>query len=346
MKTSQKNTPDTQPLDPVVDGPFVTDLTEGFTPRTDIVSVRSFLEKTKEALGLNVFAGRNGLDIRIGEKSLNRPALALTGYFKHFANKRLQLFGIGEMAYLHDLPQERQIAVLDKIMEFGIPGILVSSNELNGMPALQRIADRYNVPVLSSKLASKDLFPETTIWLERLFAPRVSLHATLVSVSGTGVLLYGKSGVGKSECALTLIERGHSLVADDTVIVELRGDRSLHGYAKVTGRGAMECRGVGIINVASLFGVRAVLLEKTVDMVIEFRDWEEGIDEDRTGNEQHLASILGKQIPHVTLTVRPGRDMARLVEVASMVHALRQTGYDFSREFNQKLIASMNPVAY
>jgi HPr kinase/phosphorylase len=342
MKSKMKGVPAAPLLDPIVAEPIITDLTATLKPRTEIVTVKGFLDKTKEALGLVVFAGHDGLDIRIDEKSLNRPALALTGYFKHFANKRLQLFGSGEMSYLHDLPLARQITVLDKIMELGVPGILVSASELNGMPALQRIANKYNVPVLSSKLASKDLFPESTIWLERLFAPRVTLHGTLVSVSGTGVLLYGKSGVGKSECALTLIERGHSLVADDSVIVELRGDRVLHGYAKPNGRGAMECRGVGIINAASLFGVRAVLLEKTVDMVIEFKDWEEGMDEDRTGAEQHFASILGRQVPLVTLSVRPGRDMARLVEVASMVHALRQTGYDFGREFNNQLIASMS----
>jgi HPr kinase/phosphorylase len=334
---SKKSQPDDE-----LAAPIITDLTADLQTRADIVSVNGFYEKTKDALGLTILAGRDGLDIRIGEKSLNRPALALTGYFKHFANKRLQLFGIGETSYLQDLPAERQAAVLQEIMEYGIPGILVSIGELKTLSSLQRIANKYNVPVLSSKLASKDLFPEATIWLERLFAPRVTIHATLVSVNGVGVLLYGKSGVGKSECALTLIERGNSLVADDAVIVELRGDCSLHGYAKSIGRGAMECRGMGIINVAALFGVRAVLLEKSVDLVVELKAWEEQMEEDRTGGEARFASILGRRVPHVILSVRPGRDMARLVEVATMVHALKQTGYDFSKEFDNNLIQSMN----
>jgi HPr kinase/phosphorylase len=164
----------------------------------------------------------------------------------------------------------------------------------------------------------------------------------LVSVGGVGVLLSGQSGVGKSECALTLIERGHSLVADDNVTVELRGDRCLHGYIKESGRGAMECRGIGIIDVMALFGARAFLLEKSVDLVIELVDWQEGMDEDRSGTERkRVASILGNHLPHIVLAVRPGRDIARLVEVAALVHARRQGGYDFAKEFNERMKKEM-----
>jgi HPr kinase/phosphorylase len=326
--------------------PIITDFTETLTARTDIVSVSRFYKEAKVALGLTAIAGHDGLDILIREKSLNRPALALTGYFKHFAEKRLQLFGIGEMAYLHDLPAEKQTEVLNKIFDMGVPGILVSSCEHQPPPALNALADARKIPVLSSTLPSKDLFPEATLCLERLFAPKVNLHATLMSVGGLGILLCGASGVGKSECALALIEHGHSLVADDSVIVELRGDRCLHGYVKESGRGAMECRGIGIIDVIALFGARAFLLEKSVDLVIELVDWEEGMDEDRSGTERkRIAMILGKELPHIVLAVRPGRDIARLVEVAALVHTRLQGGFDFNKEFNARLKKEMRKNA-
>jgi HPr kinase/phosphorylase len=207
---------------------------------------------------------------------------------------------------------------------------------------LLKIADRHRVPLIRTQLKSKDFSAEATVLLEEKFAPRTNLHATLVDIKGIGVLLRGASGVGKSECALALIERGHSLVADDYVIVTLIADRELQGTSKELNRGYMECRGIGIINVASIFGVRSVRREKRVDLVVTFVLWQPGMDEERSGLEVETFEILGRKVAHMTIPVRPGRDMARLVEVAAMVHALRGMGHDSAKEFSDRLIQFMS----
>ncbi len=306
------------------------------------ISVREFFESSKTSLQMEILAGEEGLDNRIVEKSLNRPALALAGYFKHFANGRLQLFGAGEMAYLRDVDDKTQTRMLKEIISRKIPAIVIS-RDLDPTPALLRLANAFKVPVLRSRMKSKDFASEATVLLEKEFAPYTNLHGTLMDVRGVGVLIRGASGVGKSECALGLIERGHSLVADDYIEVHLLGDHGLRGSAKALNQGFMECRGIGIINIAALFGVRSVLQHKSIDFVVSFVLWKEGMEEDRTGLDTEPYTILNQPVPQVILPVRPGRDMARLVEVAAMVHALKKTGYDSAQEFNKRLIAHMNP---
>ena len=304
------------------------------------VSVREFLESYRDMLRMELHAGEAGLDNLIAEKSLNRPALALTGYFKEFAHKRLQVLGAGEMAYLSDQAPEVRAARLEAVFDHGIPAVVVT----RGLPVddvLTRIADAHRVPLIRTQLKSKDFSAEATVLLEEKFAPRTSIHGTLVDVKGVGVLVRGSSGVGKSECALALIERGHSLVADDYVRVTLVADRELMGTSKELNRGYMECRGIGIINVASIFGVRSVRREKRIDLVLTFKLWQPGMDEERTGLDVDSFEILGRKVPHMTLPVRPGRDMARLAEVAAMVQALRGMGHDSAREFSERLIQHM-----
>jgi HPr kinase/phosphorylase len=229
---------------------------------------------------------------------------------------------------------------LDDVFAKKIPAVVIS----RGLPVdaiLMKLADRHQVPLIRTQLKSKDFSAEATVLLEEKFAPRTNLHATLVDIKGVGVLLRGASGVGKSECALALIERGHSLVADDYVIVTLIGDRELQGTSKELNRGYMECRGIGIINVASIFGIRSVRREKRVDLVVTFVLWQPGMDEERSGLEVETFEILGRKVPHMTIPVRPGRDMARLVEVAAMVQALRGMGHDSAKEFSDRLIEHM-----
>jgi HPr kinase/phosphorylase len=292
-------------------------------------------------LQMELLAGADGLDNVISEKSINRPALAVTGYFKEFANRRLQLFGAGEMAYLADQPDSVREKLLDDVFSKKVPAVVVSRG-LQVDALLKRLADKHHVPIIRTQLKSKDFSAEATVLLEEKFAPRTNLHATLVDIRGVGVLLRGASGVGKSECALALIERGHSLVADDFVIVTLIGDRELQGTSKELNRGYMECRGIGIINIASIFGVRSVRREKRVDLVVTFVLWQPGMDEERSGLEVETFEILGRKVPHMTIPVRPGRDMARLVEVAAMVQALRGMGHDSAKEFSDRLIQHMS----
>ncbi len=306
------------------------------------ISVREFFEAARSRLQMEIVAGEDGLDKEIGEKSLNRPALALTGYFKHFGSRRLQLFGAGEISYLSDLRTETQKVVLEEIFRKNIPGIIVSRG-LYPTPTMVELSESYKVPLLRSRMKSKDFSAEATLLLDQKFAPRSNLHGTLIDARGVGVLLLGESGVGKSECALALIERGYSLVADDYVLVNLVGENSLIGTGKEVSRGFMECRGIGIIDVASMFGIRAVRREKSIDLVVSFVHWREGMDEDRTGLELREVDILGVRVPLVELAVRPGRDMARLVEVAVMAHSLRKSGYDAARDLDARLMRMMNP---
>jgi len=304
------------------------------------LSVREFYDSFKKPLELELVTGEGGLDKVIGEKSVNRPALALTGYFKYFAFKRIQLFGAGEMGYLRDLREKTQDEVLVQIMAKKIPCVVVSRN-LAPTPSLVRAAKKANVPLIRTPMNTKDFTAQSTVLLEEKFAPRIAVHGTLMDIKGVGTLLRGKSGVGKSECALALVERGHSLVADDVTYVRLVGERELMGKSADLNRGYMECRGLGIINIAELFGVRSVRVEKRIDLVITFMDYEPGMDEERTGLETSYHSILNHQVPHIQIPVRPGRDLARLVEVASLVQALKAIGHDSAKEFNERLIAHM-----
>ena len=273
--------------------------------RPESVSVREFFDSFRDMLQMELLAGADGLDNVISEKSINRPALAVTGYFKEFANRRLQLFGAGEMAYLADQPDSVREKLLDDVFSKKVPAVVVSRG-LQVDALLKRLADKHHVPIIRTQLKSKDFSAEATVLLEEKFAPRTNLHATLVDIRGVGVLLRGASGVGKSECALALIERGHSLVADDYVIVTLIGDRELQGTAKELNRGYMECRGIGIINVASIFGVRSVRREKRVDLVVTCVLWQPGMDEERSGLEvetfEHEAR--GTEV-HQAAEVRP-----------------------------------------
>lgn len=304
------------------------------------VAVRDFYESYKEALELELVAGAKGLNKTIRERSLNRPALAMTGFFKYFANKRIQLLGAGEMAYLRDHPDEEERQVMTAILERNVPCIIISRH-LAPSKLLKELSEKYKTPLIRSSMTTKTFSAEATILLEDKFAPRTHIHGTLLDIRGMGTLICGESGVGKSECALALIERGHSLVADDLTYVKRLSDKDLMGTSSELSRGYMECRGLGILNIAELFGVRSVRLEKRIDLIINFVNWTTGMHEERTGLEENYMEVLGMKLPLMEIPVRPGRDMARLVEVAAMVRALKHIGHDSAAEFNERLIAHM-----
>ncbi|MGC6424824.1 MAG: HPr(Ser) kinase/phosphatase [Lentimonas sp.] len=314
------------------------------TKQVEAVSVREFYESFKESLGMDLVAGEAGLDLMIRERSLNRPALALTGYFKYFAAKRIQLLGAGEMAYLRDLDEKEETKVMTEFFVRKIPCIIISRG-LAPSKRLKELADKYKTPLIRSSLKSKTFSTDATILLEEKFAPRTHIHGTLLDVKGIGTLICGESGVGKSECALALIERGHSLVADDLTYIKRLSDRDLMGTCSELSRGYMECRGLGILNIAELFGVRSVRIEKRIDLIINFKIWSPGMNEERTGLEENHTQILEIKVPTMEIPVRPGRDMARLVEVASMIQALKVIGHDSAAEFNERLIAHMTKLS-
>ncbi len=308
--------------------------------RVEEISVGRFLDVFKDLTKLELIAGKDGLDRVISEPSINRPALAITGYFKNFASKRIQLFGAGEMAYMRDLSDAKQRDVLLKMAEMKIPCMIIS-RDLSPTKQMIAVAEECKVPLLCTKMKSKEFSADIIVRIDRMFAPITSLHGTLIDIQGIGALIRGDSGIGKSECALALIDKGHSLVADDHVYCVKVNDHKILGKASELNRSYMECRGIGIINVAELFGIRSVRLEKSIDIIVSFVEFQKGIVEDRTGLETQYFEILGVQIPHFIMPVRPGRDMARLVEVAARVQALRYMGYDGAKAFNERLIAHM-----
>src|SRR5271155_98175 len=256
------------------------------------ITVAHFFETYREKLKLELVTGEAGLHRLIREGSINRPALALTGFFKYFANKRIQVIAFREMA------------------KRSVPCVVLTRN-YNPTHAMLAVAAEMNLPFLRTPLITMNLVNLATLCIDNEFAPSGIEHATTLDVKGVGVMLRGDSGVGKSECALALIERGHSLVADDLTIIKLLDERELMASSRALNRGYMECRGLGIINIADLFGVKSIRVEKRIDIVVSLHEWTSDVVEERTGLEQNSYEILGMKMPHIELYVRPGRDMAR-----------------------------------
>ncbi len=303
-------------------------------------TVAHFFETYRDKLKMELVVGESGLNRLIHEATINRPALALTGFFKYFANKRVQVLGAAEMTYLKTLPQRRQIEILQKMVKRGIPCIVLTRNYHPTHPMLA-VAEELKLPILRTPMITMNWINLATLAIDNEFAPQGTEHATTLDIKGVGVMLRGDSGVGKSECALALIERGHSLVADDLTVIKLLDERELMASSRPLNRGYMECRGIGIINVAEMFGVKCVRMEKRIDMVISLKEWTPEVVEERTGLEENFYEVLGMKMPHIELYVRPGRDIARLVEVAALTHALKKMGHDPARDFNDRLIAFM-----
>jgi HPr kinase/phosphorylase len=308
------------------------------------ISVAHFLETYRDKLKLEVVTGADGLHRMIHEGTINRPALALTGFFKYFAHRRVQVLGAAEMTYLKMQPQRAQIEVLQKMVKRGIPCLVLTRN-YHPTHSMLAVAQELRLPVLRTPMITMNWINLATLAIDNEFAPQGTEHATTLDVKGVGVMLRGDSGVGKSECALALIERGHSLVADDLTVIKLLDERELMASSRPLNRGYMECRGIGIINVGEMFGVKCVRLDKRIDMVISLKEWTPDVVEERTGLEENFYEILGKRLPHIELYVRPGRDIARLVEVAALTQALKKMGHDPARDFNDRLIAYMSEQA-
>src|SRR5450432_2759620 len=304
------------------------------------ITVAHFFETYKEKLKLELITGDAGLHRLIREGSINRPALALTGFFKYFANKRIQVIGAAEMTYLKTRSQRDQIMIFKEMAKRSVPCVVLTRN-YNPTNAMMAVASEMNLPILRTPLITMNLVNLATLCIDNEFAPRATEHATTLDLKGVGVMLRGDSGVGKSECALALVERGHSLVADDLTVIKLLDERELMASSRPLNRGYMECRGLGIINIAEMFGVKCVRLEKRIDLVVSLREWTPDVVEERTGLEENFYEILGMKVPHIEFYVRPGRDIARLVEVAALVQASKNMGHDPAKTFNDRLIAHM-----
>jgi HPr kinase/phosphorylase len=305
------------------------------------ITVAHFFETYREKLKMELITGEAGLHRLIREGSINRPALALTGFFKYFARKRIQVLGAAEMTYLRTRSAEDQAITFRQIAKKSVPCLVLTRNYHPTGPMLA-VSGKMKLPLFRTPLITMNFVNLATLCIDNEFAPNSIEHATTLDIKGVGVLMRGDSGVGKSECALALIERGHSLVSDDLTVIKLRDERDLMASSRRLNRGYMECRGIGIINIAEMFGIKSVRLEKRIDLVVTLREWAPDVLEERTGLEEHYYEILGMKVPHIELFVRPGRDMARLVEVAALTQALKRMGHDPARDFNDRLIASMS----
>lgn len=309
--------------------------------RIATVTVGHFFTRHARELRLTLVAGVSGLKRRIRQGAVNRPGLALTGFFKSFADKRVQILGSHENAYLKSLPADAQRERVRRFFATGIPCVIFARN-IKPTRTFLHEAEQHAIPVFKSPLVTMRLVNTATICLEMDFAPTTTEHGSMVDIQGIGVLIRGKSGVGKSEAVLGLIERGYSLVADDITKFTCIEGRDLQGSASDITRHHMEVRGLGIINVGAMFGVGSIRLEKRLDLVVTLKDWQEIGDIDRTGLEESHYEILGIRLPHVIVPVRPGRDVARLIEVAALDAQLKAMGHHSAAEFNQRLKDAMN----
>ena len=306
----------------------------------DLVTVERFYTDQSEALGLKLMGGAKGLKRIIREPTVNRPGLALSGFTRYFAYKRMQVMGHAEVFYLRELRQEERVARYAYLFAYRIPCIVFSRN-LRPDKEFLAAATQSGVPVFQTPLVTMKFINLATFALEMMFAPRSSELGSMVDILGVGAIIRGESGIGKSEAVLALIERGYSLVADDVVKATLVDGREVLCTSAELTRDHMEVRGIGIINVAAMFGVKAIRKEKSLDLIITLKPWDEVKDVDRLGLELEFVKVLGVDIPHVIIPVRPGRDLARLIEVAAFQIKLRKSGYIAAEELNKRLLAHM-----
>lgn len=294
--------------------------------------------KGRNALDLRCIAGRKGLTRTISVPNINRPGLEISGFYDAFASDRVQLFGRGETAYLARLHDENKTSTIEKLFSYNIPCV-VFTHSLEPDSVFIDIAERSCCAVLQTDLESSEFSSRLLRVFSNVFAPKKTLHGVLVEVYGIGILLTGHSGVGKSECALELVERGHRLVADD--IVEIR---CVNGNS-VLGQGAntfishhMEIRGLGIINVSQLYGVGSIREQKEVQLIIKLEEWDQNKIYDRIGTEQSSTDLLGVKVPTITIPVRPGRNLPIIIEAAAMNERLKNMGYNSAKDFNQNVL--------
>jgi HPr kinase/phosphorylase len=307
-----------------------------------VVTVESFYNLHAEKLHMKLEGPRVGFHRKIREPTINRPGLALSGFFSYFAEKRVQVLGAAEHTYLKSLPRKLRVKRFRDLCARKIPCLVVSRG-FHLDPPLLAVATEEKIAVFRTPMITMKFINAATIALEVDFSPTVTEFGSMADILGVGVLIRGQSGIGKSECVLGLIERGYSLVSDDvTRITSLEG-RELMATAPELTRNHMEVRGIGIINVAAVFGIGSIRIEKRLDLVVTLKEWQDLEAVDRIGLDQEFYEILGLQVPHVTIPVRPGRDIARLIEVAAMDQKLKGLGRNSALEFNAKLLNLMEP---
>jgi HPr kinase/phosphorylase len=302
----------------------------------DATRVGALLDDRKFDLRLTLVAGKKGLTRKISSSRIQKPGLVLADFVEYLHKERIQVFGNTEMSYLQTLPRERTVEVLRRFFAQDIACLVVTK----GLPIpaeLVAAAEEAGVPVLQTSHLSSIFIESVQAYLEDILAPSTSMHGVLLDVFGVGILLLGKSGIGKSEIALDLVMRGHRLVADDIVDVKRKSADSVYGTGSEIIKHHMEIRGLGIINIKDLFGVASIRERKKIEIVLELVEWDPHVEYDRLGVEEKKFRILDAEIPMLIVPVRPGRNMTTIVEVAARNHLLKLQGHHSAKEFQERL---------
>lgn len=307
------------------------------------LTVGSLLKEQGDQLKLELVTGEKSLGREIRVSELNRPGLALIGFSDGFRAERIQIIGVGEQAYCAKAPAKELSESLATMLSFPVlPCLIMSHNAKTKTPtALMGACRKFGVPLVRSKLDTASLTGELSEFLESRLAPKTTVHGVLVDVYGLGVLIQGDAGIGKSECALELLKRGHILVSDDAVEIQHRRGGILRGYCPEPLKHYMEVRGLGVIDIKLLFGIGSILDRTRVELAIRLEPWTGGTHYERTGLDSEHTEILDVAVPLIRIPVSPGRNLAVLIEVAALNQRLRSKGYFSAESFNQKLIDRM-----
>ncbi len=305
------------------------------------ITVGFLYESNKERLKLTSINGDVGFEKEIRDKNIHRPGLALAGYVELFTYDRVQVFGNTEVQYLRHLSLPERVKAVETIFKFDIPCIVVTNN--NSIDdELINIATSRGVSVLRTPFETTKFIYILSDFLDDQFAPQTVVHGSFIDVYGIGLLFTGRSGIGKSEIALDLIERGHRLVADDVVMITRKGEGILMGAGTDVVKHFMEIRGLGLIDAQAIFGIRAIRFQKRVEVIIELEEWKQDAEYTRTGLDHRNISILGVEIPHVKLPIFPGKNVTVIAEVIALDYLLGHYGYDAANEFSKRLDAAIS----
>ncbi len=300
------------------------------------LTVGALLEQTRDLLELEQLGSAEGLAREIPSSDASGPGMVLAGFTERFVHQRIQVLGETEVTYLRSLAPAERTRILTLLFGYPIPCVMVTKG-LALPEGVEAAATAAGVTILRSRLKTLEFYRRITPFLEQAFAPTTSLHGSLADVYGVGLLFTGASGIGKSECVLDLVERGHRLVADDLVMVRRKGADILLGTGHPLQRHFMEIRGVGLIDVRSIFGIRAVRQQKRIEVVVVLQAWHEGMVAERTGLDMESTEILGVSVPKITVPLNPGKNLTVIAEVIAMNHLMRYAGEDPAQAFNERL---------
>ena len=302
--------------------------------------IRDLLARKGDPLQLEALTGDVGLDREIPTPEASSPGLVLAGFTARFVADRLHILGETEIAYLGSLDPAGRLRALETLFGFELPAVIITKAQ-KPPSELLALATAKGVAVIRTKLKTAEFYRRVKPFLDDVFAPTTTVHASLADVFGVGLLFLGRSGIGKSECVLDLVERGHRLVADDVVHITRQGNDVLIGRGHELSRHYMEIRGVGLIDIKALFGIRAVRQQKRIEVVVQLEDWDASREYDRTGLDAQQTTLLDIAVPLVTVPLNPGKNLTVVCEVVAMNHLLRYTGVDSARSLNERLLKRM-----